>query len=146
MIGQSLYVVGSWCRNLLLAVGVLSGGELAVEVKALVLSKATWRILAKCVGSTPPIVLTQLFPVFCAWTRERMADLQHLPFVARVKQMLKQIPSCIWCPVECLNLTSIVKTDKTVKEIIAEVVEGYYYNDMSVTFYHHLYSGPENKN
>ena len=74
MLGQSLYVVGSWCRNLLLAVGVLSGRELSVEVKALVLSKATWRILAKCVGSTPPIVLTQLFPVFCAWTREWMAD------------------------------------------------------------------------
>lgn len=75
-----------------------------------------------------------------------MADLQHLPFVARVKQTLKQIPSCIWCPVECLNLPSIVKTYKTVKEIIAKVVEGYYYNDMSVTLYHHLYSGPENKN
>lgn len=105
---------------------------------------------AKLVGSTPPFHWPQLFPVYCSLTAHAGEEngwlaSDTLPFMTRMKQTLKQIPSRVWCSVQFLNLTSVVKKYNSVKKVIANVVEGYYYSEISVSLQYHLYKSPENK-
>lgn len=98
----------------------------------------------------PSFHCPQLFPVYCslvAHAGEEKVSLASdtLPFVSRMKQTLKQIPSHVWCSVQFLNLPSIVKKYNSIEKVIANVVEGYYYSEISVSLQYHLYKSPENK-
>ena len=90
-LGQSLHMTGSWGQNLLPAVGVEMAGSLRWRWRHWSFP-VTWWIPAECGGTTPSLLLSSSF-----------LSIVHQLFAARVKQMLRLIPSSIWCSVDCLN-------------------------------------------